>query len=422
MQEASLITKRRVGRRTFFLLGLLLGLALIWLVFHRQISHGWEQHLLLNSNAPREEFFEELAAQSENPTDFLNQCWATGKVTHRQLVTGFLRESAPRNPRWFARAEPLLVHAAYDGDASVREVALATLDARNSPLLFQLAEGQLHDVDPDVRWLGLNYLRKAEPRRTVPVLIRLLDDPDPRVVAESEVMLMRWSGEDYGVRTHMAVSGGSDTNAVQRTQADTETIRRGVERRKQWWQAHSSEYSSAPLPPREQESARAAAPDFVLKDLNGKSVHLADFRGKVVLVNFWATWCTACLAEITDLIALQKRVGDRVAIVGVALDGVPTEHGESHSDISSHTENQTPTIESITGKVARAVNARGINYTVLLDPRSSVGGQFNGGELPTTVIFDAQGRVRRRFVGERTTEVFEAMLAEAVKPVSTPAK
>ena len=232
---------------------------------------------------------------------------------------------------------------------------------------------------------------------------------------------MRWSGEDFGVRAHMAIVGEADTN-LPPPDADAAIIRHGVERRKQWWQIHSKEYPRDDLPPRELDATRAPAPDFVLKDLSGKMVRLSDFRGKVVLVNFWATWCTACLAEIADLVALQKRVGERVAIVGVALDGVPNEHDEGHSGDGAHPENLAPTLEAITAKVARAVEARGINYTVLLDPRSSVGGRFNGEELPTTIIFDAQGRVRRRFVGERTLEVFEAMLAEAAKPLSPPAK
>jgi thiol-disulfide isomerase/thioredoxin len=68
--------------------------------------------------------------------------------------------------------------------------------------------------------------------------------------------------------------------------------------------------------------------DFTLKDLNGRTVHLEQFRGRVVLLNFWATWCTACLAEIPDLIALQNKLGKQVAILGVALDGVTDEHGD----------------------------------------------------------------------------------------------
>jgi hypothetical protein len=70
------------------------------------------------------------------------------------------------------------------------------------------------------------------------------------------------------------------------------------------------------------------------------------------------------------------------------------------------------------------VAARGINYRVLVDEKDEVGGRFNGGELPTTVIVDAQGDVRRRFVGGRSLPVFEALIRQAsdplkVKPVST---
>jgi hypothetical protein len=58
----------------------------------------------------------------------------------------------------------------------------------------------------------------------------------------------------------------------------------------------------------------------------------------------------------------------------------------------------------------------------LLDPEGAVGGQYNGGELPATVIFDKDGRVRRRFVGSRKLDVLGAMVADAAKPASLPRK
>jgi hypothetical protein len=72
-------------------------------------------------------------------------------------------------------------------------------------------------------------------------------------------------------------------------------------------------------------------------------------------------------------------------------------------------------------KVARVAQARGINYPVLLDPKNEAGGRYQGGELPTTVIVDAAGHVRRRFIGPRSLAVFEALLAEAARPVPQPA-
>jgi peroxiredoxin len=73
-------------------------------------------------------------------------------------------------------------------------------------------------------------------------------------------------------------------------------------------------------------------------------------------------------------------------------------------------------LKEIRAKVSRTAKKLGINYTVLMDESNEVGGRFNGGELPTTVLVDPQGNVRRRFVGARALPVFEAMLAEITQP------
>jgi cytochrome c biogenesis protein CcmG/thiol:disulfide interchange protein DsbE len=64
----------------------------------------------------------------------------------------------------------------------------------------------------------------------------------------------------------------------------------------------------------------ASVPDFSLKDLGGRDVTLRQHRGRVVLVNFWATWCPPCRIEIPWLMALQERFGDRLIVLGVAMD------------------------------------------------------------------------------------------------------
>ena len=206
---------------------------------------------------------------------------------------------------------------------------------------------------------------------------------------------MRWSGEDSGVRERLAIPS-SEGSAVDPANADL--IRQGIARRKTWWQQHSGEHSTistnSVVSP-STEAPRKALPDFTSKTLDGRAVRLSDFRGRTVLINFWATWCTACLAEIPDLITLQKELGGRVVILGVALDAVPDEHGhdpgvEAGDDSQVH----TPPLDAIRKKVARAAKSRGINYPVLLDADNAVGGEYNGGELPTTVIIDAEGRLR----------------------------
>lgn len=405
-------------RRSLILMGVLLAVMATWALFHRQIRHALAVRSLLNANAPQDEAFEELAGQNDDPVDFLNRCWATGKVTHRQFVATLLRDAVNTNPPWLSRAQPLLLRAATDADASNREMALSTLAAQKNPLLFPAAQAQFSDVDPTLRLLGLDYMKNAEPQQGLPAVIRLLDDPDRRVLAVAEVVLMRWSGEDYGVRAHMGIVGETPSNSPPTGVTDAEIIRRGIERRKQWWQRHSKEYQANAAPNGQvpiADSTRSPATDFVLKDLRGNRVRLSDFRGKVVLVNFWATWCSACFAEVGDLNALQKRLGDRLVILGIALDGLPNmdPHGDAEAGDSSA--KPAASLASITAKVNRAVIAREIKYTVLLDPNGSVGGQYNGGELPTTVIFDKEGRVRRRFIGERNVDVFEAMVEQAAK-------
>jgi thiol-disulfide isomerase/thioredoxin len=151
-----------------------------------------------------------------------------------------------------------------------------------------------------------------------------------------------------------------------------------------------------------------------------------------VLINFWTTWCTACLAEIPALIELQKRQGENLVILGVSLDYVPDSHGhigghgsglsyradDGHEDHAGHDheDHYAPSLKEIRAKVSRTAKKLGINYTMLMDERNEVGARFNGGELPTNVLVDPQGNVRRRFVGARALPVFEAMLAEITQP------
>jgi thiol-disulfide isomerase/thioredoxin len=406
--------------RKWTLITVLVAAILSWIFLHTRVDDGLSLRLFFNSNNPREELFEDLAKRSTDPVDFLRRSWVTGKVVHRQFVAQFLKDNSSKNPPWFARAEPLLLACLTDADASVRELALGAMDNSHNPRLLDAAKLQLDDLDPLVRQIGLGYLRKSDPHKALPLVIRMLDDPDLRIVTEAEVGLAHWSGEDFRIKTRMAIP---QAGAAQIEPSTLEAIHSAVEKRKEWWKTHKAAYSanSTPGPPISFsfETDRPLAPDFKLRDLNGNAVRLSDFRGKVVLINFWATWCTACIAEIPDLIALQSKKGNEVAILGVALDGIPDEHGdipgEDGHDVSH--ENR-PSPKAVHAKVARTAKARQINYPILLDDKNSVGGQYNGGELPTTIIIDAEGRLRRRFIGERNLLVFEAMIAEAKSPLN----
>ncbi len=127
----------------------------------------------------------------------------------------------------------------------------------------------------------------------------------------------------------------------------------------------------------------AAAPVFAARDLDGHSLSSASFRGKVVLINFWATWCPPCRAEIPDLIALQDKYRDRLQIIGISQDEVPPE------------------------VVKRFVADYGINYPVVMTS-PEIEKLFPGiSALPTSFIVDRDARIVQKHVGmltARTTE------------------
>lgn len=134
------------------------------------------------------------------------------------------------------------------------------------------------------------------------------------------------------------------------------------------------------------------APDFELKDVTtGKSVKLSDYRGKGVLLNFWATWCPPCKVEIPWFVDLQKQYGpDGLAIVGVAMDDA------SEQDIS---------------KFAQEM---GINYPVLLGT-DKVGAAYGGVEgLPTTFYIGRDGKIVDRVEGLRSHREIESNIKAAL--------
>ena len=130
-------------------------------------------------------------------------------------------------------------------------------------------------------------------------------------------------------------------------------------------------------PPLEGPQGRGEiAPDFALQSLDGKTVHLSDFRGKAVLLNFWATWCAPCKIEMPWFVELQKAYGPQgLQIVGVAMDDA------SPKDIEDFAKEM------------------GVNYPVLIG-KESVGDAYGGVQfLPETFYIDRNGRVVSRAFG-----------------------
>jgi peroxiredoxin len=136
----------------------------------------------------------------------------------------------------------------------------------------------------------------------------------------------------------------------------------------------------------------ASAPvnlDFTVKDLDGRDVKLSSFKGKLLVVNFWATWCAPCRVEIPGFLDLYRRYRSRgVEIIGIAADEPP--------DV-----------------LRPYVREMKINYPVLIgrernDVLEAFGGPLLG--MPTTVIVNRDGTLCRRYVGFQKKQTFEDAL------------
>ncbi|MDW8328128.1 MAG: redoxin domain-containing protein [Anaerolineales bacterium] len=148
--------------------------------------------------------------------------------------------------------------------------------------------------------------------------------------------------------------------------------------------------AQAPIgPPAPAPVVGAPAPDFVLFDLEGRQVRLSDFKGQVVLLNFWATWCSPCEAEmpaIEDRYATFKSHG--LVVLGI---------------------NQDEDTETVKAFVERL----GLSFTIVLDPGAVVGELYRARGLPTTFIVDRDGKIIVQKVGFMSDRQLDQYLSQA---------
>ncbi len=145
----------------------------------------------------------------------------------------------------------------------------------------------------------------------------------------------------------------------------------------------------------------ATSPPFTLVDLEGRQVSLSDFRGKVVLLNFWATWCGPCRVEMPSMEALYKELRrDGFEILAVSVDAQGS---------------------AVTRPFQEAM---GLTFPILHDPDYEVGGAYGARTLPISYVIDRNGIIQHRVVGARdwhspkAKEFIQSLLVPPVPPAS----
>ncbi len=133
------------------------------------------------------------------------------------------------------------------------------------------------------------------------------------------------------------------------------------------------------------------APDFTLVDLKGNEVALSDFRGKTVFINFWATWCPPCRAEMPEIEAVHQEYKDK----GVVVIGVDISEPES--------------------TVRQYIQQGGFSWTIVLDGTGEVARDYQIAAIPTSFFLDSEGIIRAVKIGAMTKRAMEAKLAEAMR-------
>lgn len=141
-------------------------------------------------------------------------------------------------------------------------------------------------------------------------------------------------------------------------------------------------------PPVEKRESSQLAPNFDLTSTDGKNIKLSDYRGKVVIVDFWATWCPPCRKGIPDLIDLQKQFKKNLVVIGISLDQ------DTKSD------------------VVPFVKKYGINYPVVYGTNQVIMDYGSINAIPTSFVINKEGKIVDKHVGLVPKSEYESKIKE----------
>lgn len=201
----------------------------------------------------------------------------------------------------------------------------------------------------------------------------------------------------------MVWAGIENYQAHKQEQAKVKSLQAALNSAEQQANADSQNDGNSPMPT-QQPLLGQQAPNFTLVNLQGKKVTLADYRGKAVVVDFWATWCGPCRMEIPWLIQLDKKYASKgLTVLGVATDPIDTGTGEKNP----HAE------------VAKFAQQHNMNYPILMADMK-VANQYGGiDSIPTTFFINRSGKVVASTVGLAPEQDIEADIQKALSTGGT---
>lgn len=376
--------------------------------------------------------FDELAVEDElrslvDPRPKLNELWQSGMIPQRRLAMLNIRNKVQddEHPQWRQFLfDELYPEGLIDPDIHIRELILSCLSRIHSTKKQELDLGtetdsvtasaeldefekqwlipacliQLKDMDPEVRLMGIQFARNlADKSPMVHAVAAQLSDPNPRLFSQAAAFLQLATGQDFGIKlVHLP----KDTRVTQIP---------GMQEKIQKWQdflkTNQSAWTNAEaqitLPTFKSPHLSHEYMNLNFQTMDGKKLSLAQFRGKVVLLSFWTTWCTPCLEELPALDKIHRAHSDRIAIFPVSLDGIPSIYGIRDED-GKFIDDSTGDLKIHREKIENMTETLGIQMNIVWDHQNRIAGRYKGDELPTQAIYDPSGHLVRVFTGSRS--------------------
>lgn len=368
--------KRQRPRMTYWLLA---GLVLVLLAWVAREVYAPEEHLppadsvegLLQRLALDEETAHEAQLALEKRPEAKDLAFWTRILESPSARARYLAADTIAK-RETPEAARVLAGLLQDNASEVRIRAVETLVRIDREAALPVLLAALRDGDTWVREKAATQLRYLQDKRTVPMLVDALRDPERSVSFQALTNLRKLTGQNFRAR----YTDGPDK------------FEAAVSRWEKWWQSAKPKWKIDPAYQNVQPvhpSRKDPAPDFTVSSVNGGRVTLSHLQGKLVLLNFWGTWCRFCQAEVQALQRVKEKYGPRgLEIIGL---GVAEKDAES---------------------VRRYAQEHGLTYLLTLATPDVLKTYGHIEDVPVSVLIDRQGNIRYRWEGDRDEATFSA--------------